>query len=126
MDRTRFHPTTGGQRDLHRRSEGRILGGVAAGLAVYLDIDVAVVRVAMVALCLFAGMAAPLYLAGWLLIPQEGADSTFAHELLEELWEKARNCRPGNGSASGEASSRAWDVVDDARGHDAAEQGMAS
>ena len=34
-------------RDLHRPSKGRILGGVAVGLARSLDIDVAIVRVGM-------------------------------------------------------------------------------
>jgi|HubBroStandDraft_1064217.scaffolds.fasta_scaffold25669_1 phage shock protein C len=68
---------------LERAVDGRILGGVAAGLSEYLDIDIAVVRVGFVALGLLGGIAIPLYVAGWLLIPEAGSDSTLADELLE-------------------------------------------
>jgi len=74
--------TGGGSRPLRRRPEGRILGGVASGLAEYLDIDLAVVRIGFVVLGLLGGIAVPLYLAGWLLIPEEGADSAIADDLL--------------------------------------------
>lgn len=67
---------------LHRSSEGRILGGVASGLAEYLDVDIAVVRVGFVVLGLLGGIAVPLYVAGWLLIPEEGSDTTIADDLL--------------------------------------------
>ncbi len=62
-----------------------MVGGVAAGLARYFDIDVVVVRVALVALALFGGVAIPLYLAAWLLVPQEGADSTIVADLATDL-----------------------------------------
>jgi phage shock protein PspC (stress-responsive transcriptional regulator) len=68
---------------LRRARSGRILGGVAAGVAEYLDIDIAVVRVGFVALGLLGGIAVPLYVAGWLLIPEEGSDTTIADDLLD-------------------------------------------
>jgi len=68
---------------LQRSSKGRILGGVASGLAEYLGVDIAVVRVGFVVLGLLGGIAVPLYVAGWLLIPEEGSDSTIADDLLE-------------------------------------------
>jgi phage shock protein PspC (stress-responsive transcriptional regulator) len=78
------HDDSTGQRSrLERAVDDRILGGVAAGLSRYLDIDIAVVRVGFVALGLLGGIAIPLYLAGWLLIPEEGSDSTIADELLD-------------------------------------------
>jgi phage shock protein PspC (stress-responsive transcriptional regulator) len=67
---------------LRRATDGHILGGVAAGLAEYLNIDVAVVRIAFVGLGLLGGIAVPLYVAGWLLIPEEGSESTIADDLL--------------------------------------------
>ncbi len=76
------HTTTEGRRRLRRHSNGRILGGVASGFAEYFDLDVAVVRVGFIALCLFGGMAIPLYVAGWLLIPEEGTDTPTATDLL--------------------------------------------
>jgi phage shock protein PspC (stress-responsive transcriptional regulator) len=59
-----------------------MLAGVAAGLAEYFDIDPTLVRVGFVALSLLGGLAVPLYLAGWLFIPEEGADQSVAEELL--------------------------------------------
>lgn len=67
---------------LHRKREGRIVAGVAAGLADYLDVDPALVRVGFVALALLGGVAIPLYVAGWLVIPDEGGGPTVAEELL--------------------------------------------
>jgi phage shock protein PspC (stress-responsive transcriptional regulator) len=57
---------------LRRPSGGRILGGVAAGLATYFALDVTHVRIILVALSFLGGAAVPLYLAAWLLIPEEG------------------------------------------------------
>lgn len=67
---------------LRRPSEGRILGGVAAGLAAYFSLDVAHVRIILVALSFLGGAAVPLYLAAWLLIPEEGSDTAIADEVL--------------------------------------------
>jgi len=67
---------------LRRSADGRILGGVAAGLASYFALDVAHVRIGLVALSFLAGAAVPLYLAAWLLIPAEGSDVAIADGLL--------------------------------------------
>jgi phage shock protein PspC (stress-responsive transcriptional regulator) len=67
---------------LHRSRRGRIIAGVADGLADYFDVDTTLVRVAFVVLALVGGVAVPLYLAGWLLIPEEGSDRSVAEELL--------------------------------------------
>ena len=67
---------------LRRPAGGRILGGVAAGLAAYFALDVAHVRIILVALSFLGGAAVPLYLAAWLLIPEEGSDTAIADEVL--------------------------------------------
>jgi phage shock protein PspC (stress-responsive transcriptional regulator) len=67
---------------LRRPSGGRILGGVAAGLATYFALDVTHVRIILVALSFLGGAAVPLYLAAWLLIPEEGSDTAIADEVL--------------------------------------------
>jgi phage shock protein PspC (stress-responsive transcriptional regulator) len=71
-----------GPRLLRRPARGRILGGVAAGLAAYFAVDVAHVRIILVALSFLAGAAVPLYLAAWLLIPAEGSGIAIADEVL--------------------------------------------
>ncbi|HEV3281893.1 MAG TPA: PspC domain-containing protein [Acidimicrobiales bacterium] len=67
---------------LHRSRNHRMVAGVADGLAEYFDIDTTLVRVGFVALTLFGGLAVPLYLAGWLLIPEEGSDCSVAEDFL--------------------------------------------
>ena len=67
---------------LHRGGRNRMLAGVAAGLADYFDVDPVIVRIAFVALAFLGGLAVPLYLAGWLLIPDEHSDMSVAEELL--------------------------------------------
>jgi phage shock protein PspC (stress-responsive transcriptional regulator) len=59
-----------------------MLAGVAAGLADYFDVDPTIVRVGFVVLSCLGGLAVPLYLAGWLLIPDEHSDTSVAEELL--------------------------------------------
>ncbi len=71
-----------GPRLLRRPAGGRILGGVAAGLAAYFALDVAHVRIILVALSFLAGTAIPLNLAAWVLIPDEGSDTAIADEVL--------------------------------------------
>jgi phage shock protein PspC (stress-responsive transcriptional regulator) len=67
---------------LHRRRSGRMLGGVAAGLADYFDVDPVLVRIGFVALVFLGGLAVPLYVAGWALIPDEETDTSIAEEIL--------------------------------------------
>jgi phage shock protein C len=67
---------------LHRIRSGRMLAGVAAGLADYLDVEPNLVRIGFVVLALMGGVAVPLYLAGWLLIPDEGDEQSMAEEML--------------------------------------------
>jgi phage shock protein PspC (stress-responsive transcriptional regulator) len=67
---------------LHRRRGGRMLGGVAVGLADYFDVDPVLVRVGFVVLAFVGGLAVPLYLAGWALIPDEDSDTSIAEEIL--------------------------------------------
>jgi phage shock protein PspC (stress-responsive transcriptional regulator) len=54
---------------LERPSEGRVIGGVAAGLAERLDIPVGAVRAGFVVTSLLGGPGIAAYIAGLLLIP---------------------------------------------------------
>ena len=76
------HQGIGSSDHLVRVRSGRMLAGVAAGLADWFDVDPTLVRVAFVALALLGGVAVPIYLAAWLLIPEEGAEASVAEELL--------------------------------------------
>jgi phage shock protein PspC (stress-responsive transcriptional regulator) len=52
-------------RPLLRRDDDKVFAGVAGGLADYVGIDPAVVRVAFVVLSFFGGIGIPLYLVAW-------------------------------------------------------------
>jgi len=67
-----------------------MLGGVAAGIARYLRVDVTVVRIIFAVLAIMGGAGIPLYLAGWLLIPEEGAKQSIASELIDSLSSRSR------------------------------------
>jgi len=76
-----FGPQTG-QKFLRRPFTGRMLAGVAAGAARYLGVDPVIIRIAFVVATLAGGVGVPLYLAGLLLIPDEGSDQSIASSLL--------------------------------------------
>jgi phage shock protein PspC (stress-responsive transcriptional regulator) len=67
---------------LRRADQGRMFGGVAAGLARYFALDVTLVRVVLVALAFFGGAGVPFYLAAWALVPEEGSNVAIADGLL--------------------------------------------
>jgi phage shock protein PspC (stress-responsive transcriptional regulator) len=76
---------------LRRPFQDRMLAGVAAGLARYFGVDVMIVRIAFVVLTIIAGGAGlALYLAGLLLIPDEGSDQSIASSLIESLQSRSR------------------------------------
>lgn len=68
---------------LCRPTEDRMLAGVAAGIAQYLDVDPTLIRIAFAVLTLFGGAAVLVYLAGWLLIPEEGSDQSIASSFVQ-------------------------------------------
>jgi phage shock protein C len=75
---------------LCRPTEGRMLAGVAAGIARYLNVDVTVVRIVLAVLAVVGGAGVPLYLAGWLLIPEEGAEHSIAGEFIQSRQSRSR------------------------------------
>jgi phage shock protein PspC (stress-responsive transcriptional regulator) len=71
------------RQELRRSTDDRMLAGVAGGLARYLDVDATLVRIAFVVLTVIGGAGVPLYLASWLLIPEDGADQSIAASFLD-------------------------------------------
>jgi phage shock protein PspC (stress-responsive transcriptional regulator) len=68
-----------------------MLAGVAAGVADYLGVDVTIVRIILAVLTVVGvGVGVPLYLAGWLLIPEEGASQSIASDLIQSLSSRTR------------------------------------
>ncbi|HEX9643275.1 MAG TPA: PspC domain-containing protein [Acidimicrobiia bacterium] len=84
MDTTTTLTTTNTSR-LERPFEGRVLAGVAAGIAERAGLSVGLVRVGFVVASLFGGFGILLYLAGWAAMPDEGVAESTADRWLAHL-----------------------------------------
>jgi len=71
-------------RRLSRSRTDRLLGGVCGGIARATGVDPLVVRVAVVALTVAGGTGALVYIAAWLLLPEEGSEHSLAHAAATE------------------------------------------
>ena len=76
---TTVHTTT----QLYRPVNDRMFAGVASGIARYLGADVTAVRIILAVLAFVGGAGVPIYLAGWLLIPEEGAEQSIVGSFLQ-------------------------------------------
>ncbi len=56
---------------LYRSNTNKMLGGVCAGLGIYLNIDPTWVRIFFVLLVITSGIGFPIYLVLWILMPRE-------------------------------------------------------
>jgi signal transduction histidine kinase len=67
-----------GSGPLRRQPEGRLAGGVAAGLADRTGLNVTAIRIAFVIASLISGFGVTAYVLGWLFLPAAGQDTTIA------------------------------------------------
>ncbi|MEA2002449.1 MAG: PspC domain-containing protein [Actinomycetota bacterium] len=70
---------------LERLRGDRAIAGVASGLARYLGIDVAWVRIGFVVSALFGGMGILLYIIGWVAMPEEGRRDSIAADKVGDM-----------------------------------------
>lgn len=61
---------------LVRPRDGRVIGGVCAGIAQYSGLDVTVIRVIWAVVALMGGAGILAYVVAWILIPDESQHST--------------------------------------------------
>jgi phage shock protein PspC (stress-responsive transcriptional regulator) len=69
-------------RRLRRRSDERVIAGVASGLGDYFNVDPLLIRIALVASIVFGGVGIFVYLAAWLLVPDESTGRSIAERVL--------------------------------------------
>lgn len=58
-------------RKLYRSRSDRKLAGVCGGLAKYLNLDATLIRVLFVALTVLGGSGLLIYIAMWIIVPEE-------------------------------------------------------
>ena len=81
----RMRPGRPGDGPLRRSADGRLLGGVAAGVAQRTGLDISLLRAVLVVLALVTyGFGAAAYMVAWLLIPAQGAESNIATKALSD------------------------------------------
>ncbi len=82
------------RKKLYRSQSNRVIGGVCAGLAHYLDVDPVLVRLVFVVLA-FNGLGVAVYLILWLVVPDEShrelAGEDIVRANLEDMRQKARS-----------------------------------
>ena len=76
---------SGGKRLLLRPREGRLAAGVCVGLANYLGVDVNLVRLGFGVFTVFWGLGALIYALAWLVLPEEGENSSILESLVGRL-----------------------------------------
>ncbi|HEY2506036.1 MAG TPA: PspC domain-containing protein [Streptosporangiaceae bacterium] len=92
------------RRPLSRPVKGRMLAGVAAAIARHFNVDVTIVRVAFAVVTIvgFTGLpffgsvpvylaGIPLYLACWLLIPEEGCEHSIVSGWIHARQDRSRS-----------------------------------
>jgi phage shock protein PspC (stress-responsive transcriptional regulator) len=76
---------TTANRTIRRPFSGRMFTGVAAGVGDQLGVDPNIVRAGFAALTVVSGVGIPLYVAGMMLIPQEGSEESIAGSIIHSL-----------------------------------------
>jgi phage shock protein C len=71
-------------RKLVRPLQGRWLAGVAAGFADYFGLDVALVRAIFAVATALGLLGVLVYLAAWLLVPEEGEPASIAEKIISK------------------------------------------
>jgi phage shock protein C len=70
---------------LVRTRDGRLVAGVCSGIAAYFGIDATLVRLIFLAVSVITfGVGALIYLAGWIVIPEEGEGASIAENLIKK------------------------------------------
>ena len=99
-------------RRLYRSRRDSILGGVAGGVAEYVDVDPSIVRVVWAVLALITGGIFLLaYIVMWIVVPQSPGGATWPDP--EAARGTPTGAAPGEGAAAGNAADaappwRAW------------------
>ena len=71
-----------GRKRLVRTRDGRMVAGVASGLAAYFGVDVNLVRLAFGVFTIFYGLGVLLYLAAWAILPDEEEDASILESFV--------------------------------------------
>ena len=71
-------------RKLLRTRKGRVIAGVAGGIAVYFDVDPNLVRFLFILITLLGGSGVLVYIILWVLLPDESSDVVSQEQTVKD------------------------------------------
>jgi phage shock protein PspC (stress-responsive transcriptional regulator) len=74
---------------LVRKTDGKMIAGVAAGIADYFNVDVTLIRVIIVITAIMGGFGLILYIVMWILVPEDGSDQAIANDVIDSMSKEA-------------------------------------
>jgi phage shock protein C len=83
-DRTMSEYNSGNGKRLYRSRKGQMVAGVCAGLAEHFGVDVNLVRLAFAVFTIIFGAGVLIYLAAWIILPEEGEDGSIAENWVNK------------------------------------------
>lgn len=72
------------EKRLVRTSKNKMLGGVAAGIGNYFDLDPNIIRFLFIVLTVFGGSGVLMYLLLWLLLPSDTSETSGGRDTMRE------------------------------------------
>jgi phage shock protein PspC (stress-responsive transcriptional regulator) len=72
------------EKSLHRSNNGKMIAGVCSGLGEYLGVDANIIRLLLAVFTLLGGTGILIYIAAWLLIPEEGRGTSIVQDLVSK------------------------------------------
>ncbi|TAD86575.1 MAG: PspC domain-containing protein [Bacteroidetes bacterium] len=76
--------TSGARKRLYRDDEDRLLGGVASGLANYLNLDPAIIRIIFALLVILGGSGFVIYIILWVVLPSRSLQTNIRKRLYRD------------------------------------------
>ena len=70
---------------LERPRSGRVVSGVATGIANYTQVSTGLIRLAFIIATVFGGFGLLAYIVAWLLMPAEGQEQPVVENWIEDL-----------------------------------------
>jgi phage shock protein PspC (stress-responsive transcriptional regulator) len=83
-----MNTTPGSSKQLTRTNDGRMVAGVCSGAGEYLGIDANILRLALAVFVIIGGSGILFYALGWLLIPEEGKQTSIVQDLINKQRQK--------------------------------------
>lgn len=75
-------------RRLRRSRQERILVGVCGGIGEYFSVDPNLIRIVFIVACFFGGAGVLVYVAGWVLMPDESETTSIAQRMVNQYQRK--------------------------------------